>query len=64
MLGLGDVKVSCLLYADDLVIMSRSEEGLQRSLDTLNTFSTEWKLKVKLNAWSFQEAENLLSKVK
>ena len=32
---IGDVNLNCLLYADDLVLLSNSREGLQRSLDTL-----------------------------
>ena len=33
-----DKKVGCLLYADDLVIMSTSEEGLQHSLNRLTSY--------------------------
>ena len=39
--------ISCLLYADDIVIMSLSEEGLQKCLDELNKFCKEWKLTIK-----------------
>ena len=35
---LGSLKVSCLLYADDLVLLSDTKEGLQASLDTLNQY--------------------------
>ena len=45
---LGDISVSSLLYADDLVIISKSEAGLQKSLDILNEFSLKWKLKVNM----------------
>ena len=34
--------ISCLLYADDIVIMSLSEEGLQKFRDELNKFCKEW----------------------
>ena len=38
--------VSCLFYADDLVILSESEKGLQHSLNKLNDYCNKWKLKV------------------
>ena len=37
-------KISCLLYADDIVIMSLSEDGLQKCLDELAHFTRMWKL--------------------
>ena len=40
--------ISCLLYADDIVIMSLSEEGLQKCLDELNRFCKEWKLTISM----------------
>ena len=33
---LDNLKVSCLLYADDLVLISETQSGLQESLNTLN----------------------------
>ena len=35
---LGDYALPLLLYTDDLAIMSRSEEGLQRLMDALQAF--------------------------
>ena len=35
-----------LMYADDLVLMSTSKEGLQKCLDDLNIYCKKWKLKV------------------
>ena len=43
---LGNVKVSCLLYADDLVLISKSKEGLQNSLNALDKFTKDWFLEV------------------
>ena len=43
-----DVKVSCLLYADDLVLLSESKEGLQEVLNTLDKYSKDWFLEVNL----------------
>ena len=45
---IGDVNLNCLLYADDLVLLSNSKEGSQRSLDTLKNYSLSWGLKVNL----------------
>ena len=41
--------VGCLLYADDLVIISTSPTGLQNSLDKLHTYCERWKLAVNLS---------------
>ena len=41
-------KLSCLLYADDLVLLSHSQQGLQNSLDKLSTFCEQWKMQVNL----------------
>ena len=34
------------MYADDLVLMSVSKEGLQKCLDDLHSYCKKWKLKV------------------
>ena len=41
-----DSKVNHLLYADDLVLMSTTEEGLQRNIDMVNEYCTKWGLAV------------------
>ncbi len=41
--------IPCLLYADDLVLLSRTAHGLQNQLDHLSSFCTQWGLKVNLN---------------
>ena len=38
--------INCLMFADDLILLSRTAEGLQKSLNTLATHAKEWKLKV------------------
>jgi len=38
--------LSCLLYADDLVIFSSSREGLQKSLDAASSFFSKWNLNI------------------
>ncbi|XP_063418062.1 uncharacterized protein LOC134700624 [Mytilus trossulus] len=42
----GDLSVNCLLYADDIVLLSESKTGLQASLNTLSTYCSNWKLQV------------------
>ena len=38
--------VSSLLYADDLVIISKSKSDLQNSLNTLNDWSKKWRMEI------------------
>ena len=40
--------ISCLLYADDIVLMSQSANGLQTILDNLKLFCDKWNLKVNI----------------
>jgi hypothetical protein len=48
-----DTKLNCLLYADDLLLLSESKEGLQSCLDSLKAYCDRWKLKVNLNKTIF-----------
>ena len=41
-------KLNSLLYADDLIILSRSKHGLQNCLNTLQSFCYDWKLNINL----------------
>ena len=43
---IGNLNISCLLYADDLVLLSTSPSGLQKCLDKLYEFCTSWRLEV------------------
>ena len=45
-LTLQDKKISCLMYADDIIILSSSHKGLQDCLDTLASFCNNWKLSI------------------
>ncbi len=47
-LTLHDTEIKCLLYADDLVLLSPTEEGLQDSLNLLEDFCHSWALTVNL----------------
>lgn len=40
------LKLAVLLYADDMILMADSPEGLQRSLDALSEYCKIWKLEV------------------
>ena len=39
-------KINCLMYADDIVLLSETKEGLQKSLDQLSVYSENWYLKI------------------
>ena len=41
-----DEKISCLMYADDLILFSFSHEGLQMLLDRLQIFCNKWQLTI------------------
>ena len=41
-----DEKISCLMFADDAVLISESAEGLQHALDKIKEFSNKWLLKI------------------
>ena len=46
---LHDTKIGCMLYADDLVMLSESESGLQTSLEILSEYCQKWQLTVNLS---------------
>ena len=46
---INNCSISCLMYADDLLVLSESWEGLTASLNKLGTFSNKWKLTVSEN---------------
>ena len=46
------------MYADDIVLLSETEEGLKKSLNQLSTYSDSWYLKVnqkKMKTMIFQK---------
>ena len=43
---LNNEQITALMYADDLIILSLSHEGLQKCLDELSRYCKEWSLKV------------------
>ena len=38
---LNDIKVSCLFWADDLVLIPTTEEGLQKQIDFLSKYCND-----------------------
>jgi hypothetical protein len=42
----GDERIQCLLYADDLVLMSNTNGGLQRLLYQTNKWAAEYQLEI------------------
>ena len=45
-LSMGDTTIKCLLYADYLILLSPTREGLQQSLEILDNFCKNWALKI------------------
>ena len=45
----GCFKIVTLLYADDVILLSESAEGLQRGLDCMYEFCNTWRLKLNVN---------------
>lgn len=45
----GDMDISCLMYADDIVILSESSQGLQNALNKLSLYCKTWKLDINTN---------------
>ena len=47
--SMSNINLNTLLYADDLVLMTESKEGLQSQIDTLQDYCQKWKLKINNN---------------
>ena len=43
---IGNMHLQCLMYADDLVILSESKEGLQRSMSKIEQYTNNWDMKL------------------
>ena len=46
---LESTKLNCLIYADNVLLISESRKGLQSCLDSLATYCECWKLKINVN---------------
>ena len=59
-------KINALMYADDLVLISRTKEGLQRQIDSLHNYCQKWKLSInimKSKSMVFNRGNNLIKTV-
>ena len=50
---LGQKHISCLLYADDLVLLSESQEGLQNCLNKTWEYCKSWGLEINYTKSSY-----------
>ena len=48
LVNLNGTPLNCLLYADDLVILSSSESGLRSCLETLRGYTSKWRVQVNI----------------
>jgi hypothetical protein len=46
---LKDIKISCLMYADDLVLISRTQSGLQKLISATESFCNKWQLTINVD---------------
>ena len=46
--SLGEHEVKCLLYTDDLLILSETAQGLQNALNRLNIYCKTWRLQMNI----------------
>jgi len=46
---IGNMDISCLMYADDLIIVSETNGGLQIAMDKLGEYCKTWSLNVDIN---------------
>ena len=56
-------KLSCLFYADDLILISKSPQGLQNSINTLSQFCDQWHLEVNLKKTKIMIFQKRQSKI-
>ena len=41
---INSIKITCLFWADDLVVISTTKEGLRNQLNVVNDYCSDWKL--------------------
>ena len=58
LISLNDKLVKCLMYADDIVLLSSSQKGLQRQLRILEEYCTEWQLNINAKKTKIMVASN------
>ena len=55
---IGNVHINCMMYADDLLILSETNSGLQNDMDELNKYCNAWGLAVNTNKTKFMVAKS------
>ena len=58
-----EVPINALMYADDLILLSDTAEGLQKQIDKLSNYCEEWKLNINLKKTKimiFNRGNNLI----
>ena len=48
---INNIKLSCLMYADDIVLISESAKGLQNCLNKLSNYCDIWNLSVNIDKY-------------
>ena len=46
---IGNSNINCLMYADELLLLSTSHSGLQKCINGIKEYSDKWKMEVNLN---------------
>ena len=47
--SLKDMSLNCLMFADDILLLSESPDGLQKSIDRLHQYCENWQLSINAN---------------
>lgn len=47
--NIGNTNINCLMFADDLILLSSTVDRLQKLMNALNTHAKKWRLKVNTN---------------
>jgi hypothetical protein len=55
----GDMSINCMLYADDLIILSETLEGLQHSMNRLAKYCSQWCLTVNVTKTKFMATQHI-----
>ena len=62
-----DQEVNCLLWADDLILLSRSPEGLQQCVRNLTDYCQKWKLEMnmkKTKVMTFNKSGKIIKSIR
>ncbi len=59
----GDISINCMMYADDLLILSQTNLGLQESMNKLQTYCNQWGLTVNTSKTKFILTKSKISYV-